>query len=84
MDLLESVLSHIILFNFTAFGNIPTLIFYVHEPRAITYDERPKMKRDARLKAVFFPRNVTTLDLEFEMTFQQQQQQQKYSIEISQ
>ena len=24
--------------------------------KAATYDERPKMKRDARLKAVFFPR----------------------------
>ena len=24
--------------------------------KAVTYDERPKMKRDARLNAVFFPR----------------------------
>ena len=42
--------------NFNFQVNLEKIVFLKMIVKAVTYDERPKIKRDARLKPVFSPR----------------------------
>ena len=44
----------IMFMKFNTIGSNSIRIRKIYFPKAVTYDKRPKMKRDAKLKAVFF------------------------------